>query len=126
MRRGGVVFKAKGGLHFLPALAVQQICALPPITRIPAATELAGIAQADGEIVPVVDLRARDERAGLLLVCSYMGELVGVAFSEVVGVGHWDVDPARSDVLVVGDARVRALDLGALYTKLQASTAFHA
>lgn len=120
MRRGGVVFRAAGKLHFLPALAVQQIGPLPQITRIPSAPpELAGVAQAEGEIVPVIDLRDATDERGAFLVVSYLGEPIGVVFGEVVGVGHYDSDPTQSDAIVVGEARAKPLDLASMYAKLQ-------
>jgi chemotaxis signal transduction protein len=113
-------------MHFLPSLAVQQIGPLPPITRIPASPpELAGVVEAEGAIVPVIDLR-KEKSEGLLLVCSYIGEPIGVALEEVIGVGHYDVDPAQSDSIIVGEARARPLDLASLYAKLQSAAPFRA
>jgi purine-binding chemotaxis protein CheW len=125
MRRGGIVFKAHGELRFLPALAVQQVLPLPPIARIPSAPpELAGVAQAEGEIVPVIDLRDGKDVNGSLIVCSYLGEPLGVAVREIVSIGHYDVDPEQSDAVVVAQARARPLDLASLYAKLQAAATF--
>jgi len=119
MNRGGVVFGAGGQLHFLPALVIQQIIQLPAITRIPAAPpELAGVAQTEGEIVPVI--RIGDTEQGLLLVCSYMGEPIAVIGQEIVGVGHYEVDPDHPESIVVGEARAKALDLGKIYARIQA------
>jgi len=119
--RGGVVFKAGNQLHFLPALAVQQIGPLPPITRIPSAPAgLSGVAQSEGEIVPVIDLREGTQTGeGLLIVCSYMGEPIGVIGAEVVGIGHYEVDPEQPDAIIVGEKRARPLDLGKLYARMQ-------
>jgi chemotaxis signal transduction protein len=121
-RRAGVVVRADGGLHFLAALVVTRIVSTPAIGRVPGAPrELAGVAQTENEIVPVVDLRDRPE-GGVLVVCSYMGEPLGVLVSEVVGVGHYDVDPETQDAVLVGAARVKALDLGRLYARLQSAS----
>lgn len=123
-RRAGVVVRVDGRMLFLPAHVVTRIVPVPPMGRVPGAPpELAGVAQTEGEIVPVVDLRgAPSPPAGVLLVCSHMAEPIGVVVGEVIGVGHYDVDPETSDAILIGDVRVRPLDLAKLYARLQSAS----
>jgi chemotaxis signal transduction protein len=123
-RRACVVVRADTRLHFLPALVVARIVPVPPMGRVPGAPrELAGVAQTEGEIVPIVDLReAPSKSTGVLLVCAYMAEPIGVVVAEVIGVGHYDVDPEMPEAILVGDAQVRPLDLAKLYARLQSAS----
>lgn len=121
-RRSGVVVRADGTTSFLPALVVARIVSPPPIGRLPGAPpELAGVAQTENEIVPVVDLRDASS-GGVFVVCSYMGEPIGILVSEVVSVGHFDVDTEHPEAVIVGDARVKPLDLGRLFARLQSAS----
>jgi chemotaxis signal transduction protein len=124
MTRAAVVFRVdRARTQFLPALVVTRIGPIPPLGRVPGAPpELAGMAQTENEILPVVDLRDKSITSGVLLVCSYMTETLGVIVGEVIGVSHYEIDPEAQDSILVGDARVRALDLGKIYARLQSAS----
>lgn len=123
MTRAAVVFRVEGRMQFLPALVVTRIGPIPAIGRVPGAPpELAGMAQTENEILPIVDLREKSADTGVLLVCSYMAETLGVLVAEVIAVSHYEVDPEAQDAILVGDARARALDLGKICARLQSAS----
>jgi chemotaxis signal transduction protein len=125
VRRGVVVLRVGASMTYLTATVVARLVPLPPLGAVPnAPPDLAGLAHADGEVIPVVDLRPASDRTrplgGMLVVCSYLGEPLGLAGAQVVGVGHYDTDPSAADLLIVGTERARPLDLAPLTMRLQA------
>lgn len=124
MRRGVVLLRAGAVTSYLDASVVVRLVPLPALGRVPnAPPDLAGLAGVDGEVIPVVDLRPRSERtrplAGMLVVCTHLGEPLGLAGARVVGVGHYDADPDAPECLVLGTDRARPLDLGPIGARLQ-------
>lgn len=124
MRRGALVLRVGATMSWIPATAIARLVPLPALGAVPNAPEdLAGLAHADGEVIPVVDLRPAPQRAhavdGMLVVCSWHGEPLGLAGAQVVGVGHYDADPSAPDLLVVGTERARPLDLAPIAARLQ-------
>jgi chemotaxis signal transduction protein len=122
-KRGGVLVRLDGVLHFVPASVAVAITPAPPIARVPGAPEgLLGAALHDGDVVPViavgsvsVDPSARDS----MLVCSYLGEKVGLLGAAIVATGLYDVDPATPDAVRHGAETARALDLASVYARVK-------
>ena len=121
---GGVLFRVGERLHFLPAAIATKVLPMPRVARVPGApAALVGVALVDGEMVPVVaigDLDARGSRRPPsaerpradnrpMLVCTYLGERVGLVGLQIVATGN----VAPSD----GDAEV--FDVGAVFSGLR-------
>ena len=124
-RHGAVVLRVGGGLAWLPASSVARLVPLPALGAVPnAPLDLAGVAHAGGEVMPVVDLRAPGDRArppeGTLVVCTHVGEPLGLAGAAIVGVGHYDADPEHPESCVVGGERARPLDLAPIAARIGA------
>jgi hypothetical protein len=116
-KRGGVLMRLDGVLHFVPASVALAITTVPEIARVPGAPEgLLGAALHDGEVVPVIAIGAARES---MLVCSYLGEKVGLLGAAIVATGLYDVDPAAADTVRHGGETARTLDLAALYARVQ-------
>ena len=116
-KRGGVLMRLDGVLHFVPASVALAITTVPEIARVPGAPEgLLGAALHDGEVVPVIAIGAARES---MLVCSYFGEKVGLLGAAIVATGLYDVDPAAADTVRHGGETARTLDLAALYARVQ-------
>jgi chemotaxis signal transduction protein len=121
---GGVLFRVSERLFFLPAAIATKVLPMPRVARVPGApAALVGVALVDGEMVPVVaigDLDARGSRRPPsgerpradnrpMLVCTYMGERVGLVGLQIVATGKVS---ARE-----GDAEV--FDVGAVFSGLR-------
>lgn len=124
MRRGVVLLRVGAVTSYLDASVVTRLVPLPALGTVPnAPADLAGLANAEGEVIPVVDLRPPSERTrplgGMLVVCTWLGEPVGLAGARIVGVGHYDTDADHPERLVVGTDRAPALDLGPVCARLQ-------
>jgi hypothetical protein len=116
-KRGGVLLRLDGALHFVPASVALAITSAPQITRVPGAPEaLLGAALHDGEVVPVIALGTAHEA---MLVCSYLGEKVGLVGAHIEGTGLYDVDPAVPEAVRVCGQTARTLDLAAVYARIQ-------
>ena len=130
--KGGVVFRVAEHLYFLPATIAAKVLPMPGIARVPGAPpELVGVALVEGEMVPVVaigDLDARGSRRPPpadrsradnrpILVCTYLGERVGLVGLVIVATGRF----ATSDGSSVEHAGVRAalFDVGAVFSRLR-------
>jgi hypothetical protein len=114
-RRGGLLMRLDGTLVFLPADVVGQVAPLPQITRIPGAPEeLLGIALHKDELVPVIAIGATREA---MVICTHMGEHVGLVGGAIVGTGIFEVS-GDSDVTFAGERAV-AFDLGSVYARVQ-------
>ena len=119
-KRGGVVIRDGETLRFLPASAVVRIVPCPPVSRVPGAPKpLVGIAHTEGEVVPVVSVDAEGTSAGVLIVCRYLGEPVGLVGCEVLASGMYDPHPDAEGAVMVDGVAARALDLGATFASLQ-------
>ena len=129
---GGVVFRLADGLFFLPATIACKVLPMPGVARVPGAPqELVGVALVEGEMVPVVavgDLEAREHRRPTandraradnrpMLVCSYLGERVGLVGLEIVATGTFDAPDPES--VVHGGVPARLFDVGAVVGRLR-------
>ena len=118
---GGVVFRVASSQYFLPASIATKVLPMPLIARVPGAPEeLVGVALVEGEMVPVVAIGVLDRRGSHrpttgrrpradnrpMLVCTYLGERVGLVGLEIVATGRFDVtDPEFDVAAVVGRLR---------------------
>ncbi len=119
-KRGGLLLRTSDGLRFLPASVVTSVAALPPILRVAGAPEgVLGIVHENGQILPVVEIGP--ERAALL-VCTYLGEPLGLVGAEIVRAGLFDPDPNAPECLLYEGESARTFDLGAIYTRLHTAT----
>jgi chemotaxis signal transduction protein len=128
---GGVVFRASDELYLLPATIASKVLPMPGVARVPGApAELVGVALVEGEMIPVVaigDLDARGSRRPPadrsrahnrpMLVCTYLGERVGLVGLVIVATGRFD----SSDPSTVEHAGVRAtpFDVGEVFRRLR-------
>lgn len=107
---GGVVFRVAEALFFLPATIASKILPMPGVARVPGGpAELVGVSLVDGEALPVVaigELERRGARRPVssgrpradnrpMLVCTYLGERVGLVGLEIVATGQFDVSDAE-------------------------------
>ncbi|MGO8995211.1 MAG: chemotaxis protein CheW [Polyangiaceae bacterium] len=124
-KRGGVILRLDGALYFVPASVALAITSVPEIARVPGAPEaLLGAALHDGDVVPVVSIgKPGVDRAmlgdGSMLVCSYLGEKVGLLGASIVATGLYEVDPAAADSVRHEGETARTLDLSAIYARVQ-------
>ena len=116
-KRGGVLLRLEDALWFVPASVALTLAPPPQIARVPGApAALLGIALQDGEVLPVIALGPRH---GAMIVCSYLGEKVGLVGGEIVGTGLFEVDSEGGDAVRFGDERARSLDLASIYARVQ-------
>ncbi len=114
--------RVDGALQFVPASVALAITPRPEIARVPGAPQaLLGAALHDGDVVPVIAIGSADgqERRGTMLVCSYLGEKVALLGALVVSTGLFEADPVVADAVCVDGETARALDLAALYARVQ-------
>jgi chemotaxis signal transduction protein len=118
-RRGGVIVRIDGVLHFVPASVAVRIAPPPRVTSVPGAPpDLLGIAPYEGTTVPVIAIgSARRE----MVVCQHAGELVGLVGGEVLQTGSFDSLPGRPEAVDFEGERVQVVDLSAIYARVQAS-----
>jgi hypothetical protein len=118
-RRGGLIVRVDGVLHFVPASVALRIAPPPRVTPVPGAPpELLGIAPYEGTTVPVIAIgSARRE----MVVCQHSGELVGLVGGEVLQTGCFDALPGWPDAVDFGGERAQAIDLTAIYGRVQAN-----
>lgn len=91
---GGIVFRTGEDLWFLPASVASEVLPVPELARVPGAPpELLGVAVHGGEAIPVV---AIGPSRSCLLVCSYLGERVGLVGLEVEATGRFPPPPVES------------------------------
>lgn len=117
-KRGGIVLRVEGALHFVPASIAVHVGPTPRVTTIPGGPpELVGVAMHEGTIVPVVSIgSARAE----MLLCQHAGELLGVIGAQIVRAGHFDVVPDRPGHVSHEGQPVRPLDLATIYAHVAA------
>lgn len=115
--RGGLVLRVDGELRFLHGSVAVRVAAVPRVTSVPGAPpELLGIAMHEGAIVPVVAIGAGRDA---MVVCRHGGELLGLVGGEVVRSGRFPQAPDRPDAVLVDGESARALDVTALYARVQ-------
>ena len=138
---GGVLFRVAEQLYFMPATIASKVLPMPGVARVPGApSELIGVALVEGGMIPVVAIGDLDGRASRrppparlredgapaararadnrpMLVCTYLGERVGLVGLEVVATGRFD----SSDPSSIEHAGVRAIpfDVGAVFSRLR-------
>jgi hypothetical protein len=116
-KRGGVLLRVGETLYFVPATVALALAPSPQVARVPGAPSgLLGIALQDGDVLPVMAIGG--ER-GPMLVCSYLGEKIGLVGGVVVGTGLFEVDPEALDAVRFGAERARSLDLASIYAGVQ-------
>lgn len=129
---GGVVFLVTDALFFLPATVATRILPMPGVARVPGGPhDLVGVALVEGEMVPVVAISQLDRRAVRrpkgetpradsrpMLVCTYLGQRVGLVGLEVVATGIFDAVDAEH--VVHGGTRAALFDVGAVVARLGA------
>jgi chemotaxis signal transduction protein len=109
--KGGVVFRVADARYFLPATTASKVLPMPGVARVPGApAALVGVALVEGEMVPVVDIgnvdtppsrravtaaRPRIENRPML-VCTCLGERVGLVGLEVVATGLFETTADES------------------------------
>jgi hypothetical protein len=114
---GGVVVETDAGLFFVPASVALKFVAMPPkVLTVPDAPPgLLGVALIDGTVIPVVAVGpARDT----MLVCTHLGEPIGLVGHTVVASGTFE--PAQD---LPGSVRCKAgiaktMDLSSLAASL--------
>jgi chemotaxis signal transduction protein len=128
---GGVVFRVADALFFLPASIAGKVLPMPGVARVPGAPEeLVGVALVEGEMVPVVAVgelgsrgprRSKSDRPRAdnrpMLVCTYLGERIGLVGLEIVATGVFDV-PGGERVVHAG-AEVPPFDVAAVVSRLR-------
>jgi twitching motility protein PilI len=105
----GVGFELGPHRLVVPLKAVREVCARPPLARVPGTKAwLLGVGQASGRLLPVTDLVAYLELADAgvsghrVLVVERAGHLFGLAVGEVSGVRAFEGEPRADDM--VGEA----------------------
>jgi hypothetical protein len=119
-RRGGVVLRVDGALHFVPSSIALHIGPMPRVTAIPGGpSDLAGVAIHEGTIVPVVSIGTTRAE---MVVCQHAGELLGVIGARVERTGLFDVVPGHPELVQHEGQTVKPLDLATIYARIQAGT----
>ena len=136
---GGVLFRVGEQLYFLPATTASKVLPMPAVARVPGApVELVGVALVEGEAVAVValgdlesraqrrlsgDPKDRNDRGGVradnrpMLVCTYLGERVGLVGLEIVTTGRF-ASPAAG-IFEHAGARAVLFDVGEVFRRLR-------
>ncbi len=85
---GGVVVDTDGGLLFVPAAVALKFVAMPKVLAVPDAPPgLLGVALIDGTVIPVVTMGGSRDT---MLVCTYLGEPIGIVGHTVVASGTFE------------------------------------
>ncbi len=131
--KGGVVFRVAEARYFLPATTASKVLPMPGVARVPgAAADLVGIALVEGEMVAVVDIggAAPPSRRAVtlsrpradnrpMLVCTCLGERVGLVGLEVLATGLFETG-ADESVMHEG-VPAPLFDVGAVIGRLRGS-----
>jgi chemotaxis signal transduction protein len=129
---GGVVFRVGDAQFFLPATIAAKVLPMPGVARVPGApVDLVGVALVEGEMVPVVAIGELDGRGSRrppptqrsradnrpMLVCTYLGERVGLVGLEIVATGFFEAtDPEHVEH---GGAPAPLFDVGEVVARLR-------
>jgi chemotaxis signal transduction protein len=128
---GGVVFRVGAALFFLPATVATKVLPMPGLARVPGAPhDLVGVALVEGETVPVVAIGELDRRGARrpktdrprsdnrpMLVCTHLGERVGLVGLEILATGMFDApDPEH---VVHEGVPVPSFDVAAVVGRLR-------
>ena len=119
---GGVIFRAGGALFFVPATIALKVMPCPEMARIPGAPpELGGVALVDGDMIPIIDVLGGGTSSGgkgaPMLVCSVLGEGVGLVGIDVVATGRFEVGERPGEVKLGAEA-ARAFDVTGLLARV--------
>lgn len=131
--KGGVVFRVAEARYFLPATTASKVLPMPGVARVPgAADDLVGIALVEGEMIPVVDIgdEAPPSRRAVtpsrprtdnrpMLVCTCLGERVGLVGLEVLATGLFETNDDES--VVHEGIPAPLFDVGAVIGRLRES-----
>jgi hypothetical protein len=116
----GIVFRAGGEVHFLPASIAQKLLPIPEVAPVPGApSDLVGVALVEGAMIPVVSV---GEARGSMLVCAYLGERLGLVGVEPLATGRFEVPAGESlhGEQVVHEGRaVRLFDVAGLIARVR-------
>jgi hypothetical protein len=121
MMHGGVVFRrgahdSSSALAFLPATIAMKVMPVPNIARIPGGpSELRGVALVDGDMIAIVTAGTLSTDA--MLVCTVLGELVGLVGIEVMATGKFEA--AEAGDVRFGEEIARAFDVATLIAKVR-------
>lgn len=120
--QGGVLFRVDGELCFLPASVAVKIVPVPEMARIPGApSELRGVALVDGNMIPIVNAvgaRTPSFAGGAMLVCTVLGESIGLVGIDVVATGRFDAGRQPGEV-IHGDERARVFDVASVIARVR-------
>lgn len=129
---GGVLFRIAEQLYFLPATIASKVLPMPIMAHVPGApAELVGVALVEGEMVPVVAVGELDQRASRrpkaterpradnrpMLVCTYLGERVGLVGLEIIATGRFD--SSHADQVSHDGVHAELFDVGAVFSSLR-------
>jgi hypothetical protein len=114
-----VIVRVDGVPRFVPAAVTLRVAPPPRVTPVPGAPpELLGVAPYEGAIVPVIAIGPMRRE---MIVCLHAGELIGLVGGEVLQTGCFDTLAGRPDAVLFEGVRAQALDLGAIYGRVQAA-----
>jgi hypothetical protein len=117
---GGIVLRVEGMLFWIPATTAVKVAQRPRVTRVPSAPpEMVGVALHEGVVLPVIAIGS--ERRDLV-VCSHMGELLGLVGGEVVHAGRLEVVEDHPDMVSLHGQRARMLDVATIYARVQGAS----
>lgn len=116
MEHGGIVFRARGQLSFLPASIAVKVMPAPAIARVPGGpAALRGVALVDGDMIAIIE--AGDATSKAILVCALLGEHVGLIGVDIVATGRF---PAVDGGDVRHESEIaRAFDIASLIAKVR-------
>lgn len=132
MAKGGVVFRVGEARYFLPATTASKVLPMPGVARVPGApADLVGVALVEGEMVAVVDVggdappsrravtaaRPRADNRPML-VCTWLGERVGLVGLELLATGAFETN--EDDTVVHEGIAASLFDVAAVIERLRA------
>jgi chemotaxis signal transduction protein len=136
VRHGGVVFRVRDDLFFLPASIAMKVMPTPVMARVPGSpSELRGVALVDGDMIPVVQLgepenltwsgalKASGFESGAMLVCVVLGEQLGLVGIDIVATGSFEeVTPSTAHagpVVKMGDEQALPFDVAEVIARVR-------
>jgi len=117
--RGGVVVRMGEETFFVPAEIASKVVPLPDVARMPGApAELQGVALVDGAMIPVLAIGREMPRGARrpMLVCTVLGEKVGLVGMEIVASGRFESAP---DGVECNGVVARELDVAAAIARVR-------